>query len=138
MKDHVIIRTIALLLLPLIFLFGFYILFHGEVSPGGGFQGGAIWATAVCLHALVFSVEETRRIFRPVWLKAIACIGGVIYAGVGFLTIFLGGRFLDYNVLADSPHTGQLIGITAIEIGVQLTVFGVLSLIFLRIANQED
>ncbi|HJJ99748.1 MAG TPA: sodium:proton antiporter, partial [Methanocorpusculum sp.] len=42
-------RAAGRLLVPFIFIFGFYIVAHGHLSPGGGFQGGAVIATGVAL-----------------------------------------------------------------------------------------
>ena len=46
---HIIVRV---LMVPFIFLFGMYVLIHGEASPGGGFQAGAIVAAAIILGRL--------------------------------------------------------------------------------------
>ena len=46
MKTSIILKTISKLLLPFMMLFGIYIISFGDVSPGGGFQGGAILTTA--------------------------------------------------------------------------------------------
>jgi multicomponent Na+:H+ antiporter subunit B len=137
MRHNTLLRTVSSLILPFIFMFGWYILFHGKVSPGGGFQGGAVCSTALILHALIFGSEETEKIFSRKLLKFTACMGALIYAGVGFLTIFMGGKYLDYNALASDPHTAQFIGVMAIEVGVQLTVFAGLTLIFLKLAEQD-
>ena len=138
MKHHVILKNIALILIPFMFMFGGYVLFHGEVSPGGGFQGGAIWATAICLYAVIFSVEKAKKLISPKTLRIMAASGCIIYALFGFAAIALGHNFLDYSALSSNPHLGQKFGILGIEIGVQLTVFAVLTMIFFRIASQED
>ena len=67
-KDpHVLLRVIAKFLIPLIALFGFYVQFHGEYGPGGGFQAGVILAASVILYALIFGLDEAKRAFPP-WL----------------------------------------------------------------------
>ena len=58
MKDHDILRVTAKALIPLIFLFGLYVQFHGDFGPGGGFQAGVIFAAAVILYALIFGLDE--------------------------------------------------------------------------------
>ena len=52
-----IIRVISKLLIPYILLFGFYVQFHGDFGPGGGFQAGVILASAFILYGLVFGLE---------------------------------------------------------------------------------
>jgi multicomponent Na+:H+ antiporter subunit B len=131
MNDQVILRVVTKLLIPFILLFGFYVIMHGEISPGGGFQGGVILASAFILYALVFGVRQTRRVLWRRVSDALASIGVLLYAGVGIATILLGGLFLDYNLLnaSDAP-AGQALGITLVEIGVGITVAAVMITIF--------
>ena len=51
-----IIRVIAKLLIPYILLFGLYVQFHGDFGPGGGFQAGVIFASALILYGLVYAL----------------------------------------------------------------------------------
>jgi len=44
MNPHVILRVVSKFLIPLIAIFGFYVQFHGDFGPGGGFQAGVILA----------------------------------------------------------------------------------------------
>ena len=131
MNEQVILRVVTKLLIPFILLFGFYVIMHGEISPGGGFQGGVILAAAFILYALVFGVRQTRRVLWRRVSDALASIGVLIYAGVGVATILLGGLFLDYNLLnpADAP-AGQALGIILVELGVGITVAAVMITIF--------
>ncbi|HCC32540.1 MAG TPA: sodium:proton antiporter, partial [Clostridiales bacterium] len=54
----VIIRTVARILVPFIQLFGMYVIVHGPVSPGGGFQGGVIVGASIILLALSFDLAS--------------------------------------------------------------------------------
>ena len=54
----------------------------------------------------------------------------MLYGAVGVTSMLLGGNFLDYNVLASDPIVGQHIGIILIELGVGVTVTGVLLCVF--------
>ena len=60
MKDNIILRIIAKLLIPLIILFALYVQFHGDFGAGGGFQAGVIFATAFVLYDLVFGEGDAR------------------------------------------------------------------------------
>jgi multicomponent Na+:H+ antiporter subunit B len=130
-SNQVILRVVIKLLIPFILLFGFYVIMHGEISPGGGFQGGVILASAFILYALVFGVRRSRRVLWRRVSDALAAIGVLIYAGVGVTTMLLGGSFLDYNLLnsSDAP-AGQALGITLVELGVAVTVMAVMITIF--------
>ena len=59
MKQQVVPRVIARMLIPFMFMFGFYVITHGELGPGGGFQGGVILAAGVILHALIHGIEPS-------------------------------------------------------------------------------
>jgi len=62
---HVLLRVIAKFLIPLIALFAFYVQFHGDYGPGGGFQAGVILAASVILYALIFGLAEAKKAFPP-------------------------------------------------------------------------
>jgi multicomponent Na+:H+ antiporter subunit B len=136
MKHNLLLRIVATIAIPFIFLFGLYVLFHGKISPGGGFQGGAIWASGLILHSLVFGASETRRIVSAKILQFMACAGVILYSGVGLLMVLMGGRYLQYNMMYSSVHQSQFVGVMLIEVGVHLTVFAALSLIYWRLVRE--
>ena len=138
MSDHLILRIVGKFLIPYIMLFGLYVQFHGDFGPGGGFQAGVIFASAFVIHTLLFGLESTERI-APLWvLKIISASGVLLYAGVGVVTMLLGGEYLNYNVLAADPITGQHIGIILVEFGVGLTVTSVMMLLFFTFAGRGE
>lgn len=138
LKSHLVLRVVAKLIIPLIILFALYVQFHGDYGPGGGFQAGVIAAAAIILYALVFGLPMATHVIQPAFLKALAALGVLIYAGTGIASFFLGGHFLDYNVLASDPVAGQHLGIILIELGVGLTVFAAMLCIFYAIDGQVE
>ena len=50
---HLILRVVTKLLVGTIILFALYVQFHGDFSPGGGFQAGVIMAVAFILYGIV-------------------------------------------------------------------------------------
>lgn len=136
MKQNVILTTVTRAMVPLILLFGLYVQVHGEQSPGGGFQAGVILASAFILYALVFGLPQLLLAFPTSWQKAGACMGVIIYAGVGFICLGLGGNFLDYHMLAPGTK-GQAFGIFLVEIGVGLTVCSTMVLLFSTFAARK-
>ncbi len=126
-----ILRVVSKLLIPPILLFALYVQFHGDFGPGGGFQAGVIFASAFILYALIFGVDNARKV-APAWMTRIMLAAGVLlYAGVGVVAMLLGGDYLDYSMLSDDAHAGQHLGITLIEFGVGTTVAGAMITIFL-------
>ncbi len=130
MEHHLILRVVAKFIIPLVMLFALYVQFHGDYGPGGGFQAGVIFASAFILHGLIFGLDKTRQVAPPQLIQSTAALGVIIYACVGFVSMLLGGNFLDYNVLAADPVHGQHMGILIIEFGVGLTVASVMILFF--------
>lgn len=130
LRHYLVPRVVGRMLIPFIFLFGLYVQFHGDYGPGGGFQAGAIVAASVILYALLEGEAEALRALPLSVLKWLVAGGALLYGGVGVAGILLGGNFLDYSVLASDPITGQHIGIILIELGVGITVTGVLLCVF--------
>ena len=130
LRHYLVPRVVGRMLIPFIFLFGLYVQFHGDYGPGGGFQAGAILASAVILYALLEGESQALRALPMSVLKWLVAGGALLYGAVGIAGILLGGNFLDYSVLASDPITGQHIGIILIELGVGITVTGVLLCVF--------
>ena len=136
MKHNLILRLIAKYLFPVIALFAFYVQFHGDYGPGGGFQAGVILSVAFIFYALVFGLKTTEEILPPYVLRILASTGVLIYAGTGVVTMLMGGNFLDYDLLSPEPAAGQHLGILVIELGVGITVSSVMLMIFYAFAGR--
>ena len=134
MKDDLILRVAAKLLVPFMVLFALYVQFHGDFGPGGGFQAGVIAAAAIIFYALIFGLGAGERLV-PDWLvEKLLALGVLIYAGVGLAGLLIGGNYLDYFVLDRDPVHGQHRGIFWVEAGVALTVTGVMLKLFYMFA----
>lgn len=134
---HVILKVISKFLVPFIALFAFYVQFHGDFGPGGGFQAGVILASAVILYALIFGLEAAKKAFPPSWVRIGMSSGVLLYGGTGVLTWILGGDFLSYGVLAHDPAHGQHYGIIAVELGVLFSVTTVMIAIFYAFGSRQ-
>lgn len=137
MKHNLILRVVSKVLIPLIIVFALYVQFHGDFGPGGGFQAGVIMSAAIILYAIVFGLDAAEKIIPPTLLRIIASLGVLLYAGVGIATILLGGNYLEYSVLASTQVAGQHLGILLVELGVGMTVFTVMLLIFFAFAGRS-
>jgi multicomponent Na+:H+ antiporter subunit B len=136
MKHNLILKIISKFLIPLIFLFALYVQFHGDFGPGGGFQAGVIFSAGLILYTLVFGVETAKKIIPPFFLRLLASLGVLIYAGTGIVGLILGGKYLEYNVLSSTRVAGQHLGIVVVELGVGMTVMSVMLLIFFAFAER--
>ena len=137
MRHHLILRVITKLIVPPILLFALYVQFHGDYSPGGGFQAGVIMSAAIILYSLVFGLGAAERIIPKAVLLFLTSLGVLIFAGVGVESLFFGGNYLNYSVLAGTQVAGQHLGILLVELGVGITVFAVMLTIFFAFAGRE-
>lgn len=117
-------------------VFGFYVIAHGELGPGGGFQGGIMLASGFILYAMVYSGEEMRKVVPRRLTDALACTGVLLYAGVGVFSLLAGHNFLDFTPLKPWDHAGaESWGMTLVEYGVGITVTSVMITIFNEITE---
>ena len=81
MRHHLILRVITKMLVGTIFLFALYVQFHGDYSPGGGFQAGVIMASGFIIYGVIFSLEKLQLVFPPWLVHKLLALGVLLYAG---------------------------------------------------------
>jgi multicomponent Na+:H+ antiporter subunit B len=99
------------LLLPLILLFGAYVFTHGHLTPGGGFQGGAIIASGMLLMLL----SHPLRRFGHRMIAIVESIAGMAFVFIGVLGVAYAGGLLDNRILPIGT-LGELISAGAIPL----------------------
>lgn len=128
-------------------LFGIYIGAHGQLTPGGGFQGGVIIAAAPMLLYIAENTEAFRRILSHPLMEFFEAAGAAAYAVIGLIALAFGVPFLT-NVLplgqtGDVLSSGTIALISAC-VGVEvaaafmLITFEYLREILARAGNEED
>ena len=137
-RVHQPLRIMGKAMVPFIVLFALYVQFHGEYSPGGGFQAGALLTAGIILFGLLEGEGQTVHIIPAQMLRFMSAGGVLLFGGVGVLTLLLGGNFLEYNVLAADTVSAQQLGIIVIEAGVGITVAGVLLSIYNAFAARDE
>lgn len=130
LKEFNIIKIILLFIIPYITLYAIYIQLNGEVSPGGGFQAGVIFATGIIAYDLASGREALENQFTTKSLTICGVLGVLVYAGTGLLSLIMGAEFLNYSALLKNNIAGQHLGIFMIELGVGLTVSSIMCLIY--------
>ncbi|TKS61816.1 MAG: putative monovalent cation/H+ antiporter, subunit B [Nitrospira sp.] len=122
--DSLIVHMITRVLLPVIQLYGIYVLFFGQYGPGGGFVGGVIFGASLILTLLVFGARSNENYLAKRALRADG-LGLIIYAGIGGLCMIFAGQFLNYSAVPlpgfDPPATRSL-GILGTMIGVAVDI----------------
>ncbi|MBT3668158.1 MAG: hypothetical protein HN548_11835 [Opitutae bacterium] len=137
--DLIVTNTVRLLI-PVIQIFAFYVLAHGHVSPGGGFQGGVVMGASFILIALSWDLDTALARFPADRCTLVAGLGIVLYAGIGLLSMFLGGEFLDYAELAQifpvSREMARYHAMLGVEIGVGLTVTAIMFSLYANLSTE--
>jgi multicomponent Na+:H+ antiporter subunit B len=106
-----IVETATELLLPMVILFGIYVFLNGHLSPGGGFQGGAIIASGTMFLLLALPESHISRLM----IAIIESLSGFSYVIVGVLGVIMAGGFLD-NRIMDLGTYGSLFSAGAIPL----------------------
>jgi multicomponent Na+:H+ antiporter subunit B len=126
------VRVTALLLIAPTVLFGIYVVTHGQITPGGGFQGGVILASAPLLLYLCAEYGRLRRALPQRLVEISEAIGASAYIFVGGVCVAAGGLFLQNTF--PLGQSGSVTGggtVPFIDLGVGLEVSGGLSLALL-------
>ena len=137
MNHHLVVRVVSKLLIPFILLFGLYVQFHGDFGPGGGFQAGVIFAAALILYALVFGLDNARKVAPEPVVRIGMAAGVLLFGFTGVAGLVRGGEYLNYSVLSQNPVDGQHLGILLVELGVGITVCSVIIAIFFSFAGRN-
>ncbi|MEW5801972.1 MAG: MnhB domain-containing protein [bacterium] len=138
----VVIQLVTRMMCPFIMMFGIYLITHGHLTPGGGFQGGVVIASAYILFALVFGKTEARAGASGFTLKCLASTGIYLYIGAGLAGIFLGYHFLANKAAGIFPcgMLGELLSAGTlfwIDIGVGLAVASIFTDLFYTFLEEK-
>ncbi|NLB77617.1 MAG: sodium:proton antiporter [Clostridiaceae bacterium] len=98
MKDF-ILKRMASIILPFICIYGFYVIFHGHVSPGGSFAGGIIVGLSFIAFSTIYGIEKGRKKLPEKVLIWTESYGTLWYGIMGMVGIIKGVPFLS-NKLA--------------------------------------
>ena len=135
MKHNPILRVTSKILIAPMMLYGFYVQFHGDFGPGGGFQAGVIIAAALILYGLIFGLYSLKQAAPPHIVHGLMGLGVLIFGGVGVVAWTKGGEFLNYSTLLADEAKGQHWGILIVEFGVGVTVASTILGLFMAFAG---
>lgn len=139
-----IVRTVANQLILFIVIFGLYVIVHGHITPGGGFQGGAVIVGGVVMLLAVFNSQELKKSLRERVLSIVESSGALIFiilAFIGIGTVFFSNVLLGTPIFGGVPDFGSPVGdiwtggvIPLMNIAVGLKVVAGLSAVVLALA----
>ena len=144
-----IVRTVANFVYGFIIIFGFYIIVHGHLTPGGGFQGGAVAASAFALILVSYGTINSQKFLKKDILSLFESFGLTLFIllafsgfGITFFYNFLansGNWFGNIALIGINPgdmNTGGLIPLMNIAVGLEvLSALGVIVLIMAKAAE---
>ena len=142
-RDDLIVRSLADSYLPLALVLGFYVILHGNISPGGGFQGGVLAASGVLLLYLGYGFPGVATPVNMERMHKLEAVGALAYVFFAMLGIFCGYNFCR-NVLYNSGDIGDLwssgtIALMNYSVGFKvLTGVGFLLLLIIALLSTDE
>jgi multicomponent Na+:H+ antiporter subunit B len=141
MKDF-ILKRISAIILPFICIYGFYVILHGHISPGGSFAGGIIVGLSFIAFSTVYGIEKGQAKLPEKALIWVENYGTLWYGIMGMAGIIKGAPFLA-NKLAGinlgEPGTLSSGGlISLIGFGVGIRVASTMVTLFFTLAEDES
>lgn len=130
-------------ILPLTLVYIFYIIFHGHLSPGGGFQGGVLMTAVVILMYLGHGYEVTTHALSFNRLHGAEGLASTAYVALAMMGIAAGAQFCE-NILYTHGAIGQLYSSGTIfwmnvTVGLKvITGIGSITLLMLGVLNGQD
>lgn len=97
-KNDAILQGAALILAPVIFIFGIYIILNGHLSPGGGFSGGATIGAGMILYTSAFGFDKTQRFFDEKIYKIAKVSALCVYGLVGIYYYVTGANGIENHI----------------------------------------
>jgi len=94
-----IVKTITSIAFPFVMIYGLYIIAHGHLTPGGGFQGGAIVASACAMILVAYGSVWTIGKVKEKHLSALESLGAIGFIGLAFFGLIFGLKVFFYNFL---------------------------------------
>ncbi len=102
-RHDTILQKVALLLVPVILMFGIYVVLNGHLSPGGGFSGGAIIGSAFILYLNAYGFGKASNVFTEKIYKRASVAALMFYAIAKCYAFFCGANHLDSHIPKGIP-----------------------------------
>ncbi len=98
-----ILRSVAAFIIPIIFLYGIYIVLNGHLSPGGGFAGGVIIGVGFILFNIAFGSKISDKFFTFRGCVITMSVSLIIYLALKGAVFFLGANGYESVIPLGSP-----------------------------------
>lgn len=129
-------------MIPFIQLFSLFVIIHGTSGPGGGFQGGVVFAASFILCVVAFDIADGKKRLPESLNTLLSSFGVSLYAGIGLLCILLSfgvAQFLNYGFLPFTSYfeENRALGMELVEIGIGITVTAIITSIFFDLVDSR-
>ncbi|RQD73866.1 MAG: sodium:proton antiporter [Candidatus Syntrophonatronum acetioxidans] len=139
--EDIIVRMVGRISVPFIQVYGFYVILHGHLTPGGSFSGGAILGSSMILFALAFNLERGHKKLTHEASTLLECGGASWFAILGLVGVYAGVNFLANQAAGfymGIPNTLVSAGaIPLITLGLGLKVASTVVTLFYSLAEVE-
>ena len=102
-KNDTILQLVATFLVPIIIIFGIYIILNGHLGPGGGFSGGAVLGAGLVLYLNAFGFEKTERFFTEKTYKWVCFFSLSFYCLAKSYSFYTGANQLHSVIPKGTP-----------------------------------
>lgn len=102
-KNDAILQGTAFVLCPIIFIFGIYVVLNGQLSPGGGFSGGAILGAGLILYVSAFGFNKTQKFFNEKVYKVAKITALCMYGLIGSYFYITGANGIENHIPLGTP-----------------------------------
>ena len=137
-RDDLIVRCLEDSYLPIALVLGFYVILHGNISPGGGFQGGVLAAGAFLLFFLGYGGRKNYFNYQKGYIPRLEAVAEIVYIAVAVVGICAGGNFCLNIILS---HHWEIETVQFMNNAVGCNVFtGICCLLMLMLGqlNKDD
>ena len=102
-KNDIILQKVSVVLVPLLFIFGIYIILNGHLSPGGGFSGGAVIGAGLILYLCSYGYAKTERFFTVRTFRIISLAALITYCLAKSYSFYTGANHLESHIPLGTP-----------------------------------
>ena len=102
-KNDLILKVSASILVPVLFVFGIYIIFNGHLSPGGGFSGGAVIGSGMILYVSAYGFDKMQKFFNEKTYVVVKVTALVTYCLVISYYLIMGANDLNNHISLGTP-----------------------------------
>ena len=102
-ENDSILKKSAIIVFPIIMIFGIYVVLNGHISPGGGFSGGAILGAGFVLFLSAFGFNKTEKFMNANTVRIITLIALLVYCLSKCYSFFTGANHLESGIPLGTP-----------------------------------